>query len=34
MSWSDREIEEAHGVGIVPGLTGMSDGGVAEEDST
>ena len=33
MSSSDREVEEGHGVGIVPGLTGMSDGGVAEEDA-
>eukprot|EP00439_Symbiodinium_sp_Y106_P087465 s2_g56.t2 len=33
MRWSDREVEEGHGVGIVPGLTGMSDGGVAEEDA-
>ena len=33
MSSSDREVEEGHGVGIVPVQTGMSDGGVAEEDA-
>ena len=29
----DVEFEEAHGVGMLPGLTGMFDGGVDEEDA-